>query len=168
MAESTKDYKKFKYMGGNRRVSKQRVETLAKSMALFPEIFPVRPILVNERFEIIDGQHRYNAAKKMGIPVWYEVAEGIGQKEALHLNQNQANWTLIDYARSYAYSGNPDYKEYLRVLEAHPSFPTHIIMGYIGGNLRNNAARFRSGEFKASTVAIGEVFLDYLKDVAQY
>lgn len=168
MAQSTTDYKKFKYMGGNRRVSKKRVDTIAKSMALHPDIFPIRPILVNEKFEIIDGQHRYNAAKKLGIPVWYDVAEGIGQDEALQLNQNQANWTLLDYARSYAHAGKVDYKDYLKVLEAHPGFPSHIIMQYIGGNKKNNAAKFRSGEFKASTIVIGEVFLDYLKDIAQY
>lgn len=155
-------------MGGNRRISKLRVQTLGRSMAEHPDIFPIRPILVNEKFEIIDGQHRYTAAKQLGIPVYYEVAEGISQDEALVLNQNQANWTLIDYARSYAHAGLQPYKNYLRVLEKHPGVPTHIVMGYIGGNAMNNAARFRRGDFKDSTLAIGEVFLDYLKDVAEY
>lgn len=168
MAQSTKDYKMFHYMGGNRRVSKKRVDTIALSMAAHPDIFQHRPILVNEKYEIIDGQHRYNAAKKLGVEVWYETAEGISHEEALVMNQNQANWTLIDYARSYAYAGKQDYKDYLKVLESHPGFPTHVIMMYIGGNAQNNATRFRKGDFKASTLAVGEVFLDYLKDIAQY
>jgi hypothetical protein len=168
MAQQTTDYKMFKLMGGNRRISKRRVDTIGRSMALHPEIFKIRPILVNEKFEIIDGQHRFNAAKKLGIPVWYEIAEGIGHDEALQLNQNQANWTLIDYARSYAHAGLQDYKDYLKVLENHPGFPTHIIMQYIGGNKKNNASEFRAGQFKATTIVIGEVYLDYLKDVAQY
>lgn len=168
MAESTTDYKQFKYMGGNRRVSKKRVTNLAASMALHPEIFKIRPILVNDKFEIIDGQHRFNAAKQLGVPVFYEVVKGIGQDEALALNQNQANWTLIDYARSYAHSGLQPYKNYLKVLQDHPGVPTHVVMSYIGGNAQNNATMFRQGKFKDSTLAIGEVFLDYLKDVAQY
>lgn len=155
-------------MGGNRAVNKLRVQHIAKSMALHPEIFPLRPILVNDKFEIIDGQHRYNAAKMLGIPVWYEVAEDIGQEQALIINQNQQTWNVMDYAKAYAYAGNDDYKEFIRVVKEHPHVPKHIIINYIGGNNKNNMRRFRAGEFKAVTLLVGKVFLDYLEDVAEY
>ena len=36
------------------------------------------PIIVNENYEIIDGQHRYSASKELGLPIRYIVGEGYG------------------------------------------------------------------------------------------
>lgn len=167
MAESTKDYKKFKLLHGNRRIDKHHVTKIGESMALYPEIFKIRPILVNDAFEIIDGQHRYYAAKELGIPVWYEKGGDIKTEDAVIINQNQRNWSVLDYARSYAARGNNNYKEFLRVHEEHPLAPMRVVMRYIGGPSKNKAGAFRSGEFEVVTLAVGEVYLEQLEELIE-
>lgn len=167
MAESTTDYSKFHILLGNRRVNKAHVGNLAKSMALYPDLFAIRPILVNKQFEVIDGQHRLQAAKNLGVPVWYEVGGDIKTEDAVILNEHQRNWTALDYARSYAARGSEDYKEFLRAHEAHPLVPLHVIMRYLGGPSKDQMSNFRRGDFKSITADIGEVYLEMLEELIE-
>ena len=63
---STNDYLKFKTLKGNRNVNKLHVRRLKES---FKEAYLLSPIIVNQNFEIIDGQHRFEAAKSMELPI---------------------------------------------------------------------------------------------------
>ena len=56
----TNDYNTFKVMPGNRPVNKLHVRRLSKSME---EKHLMSPILVNEKMQVIDGQHRLEAQK---------------------------------------------------------------------------------------------------------
>ena len=58
---STTDYAKFKTLQGNRDVNKLHVSRLKES---FKTAYLLSPIVVNQYYEIIDGQHRYEAAKE--------------------------------------------------------------------------------------------------------
>lgn len=167
MAESTTDYKKFKLLGGNRRIDRAHANNIGRSMALYPEIFKIRPILVNDRFEIIDGQHRYYAAKELGVPVWYEKGGDIKTEDAVVINQNQRNWQAMDYARSYAARGNEDYKAILRIKDEHPLIPLYALMRYMGGPAGNLAETFRQGKFKIVTGIIGETYLEQLEELVE-
>ena len=64
----TTDYDAFKRVLGNRKVLEDRV---SKILASFDKIgyIPV-PIIVNEKFEVIDGQGRLEACKRRGLPRW--------------------------------------------------------------------------------------------------
>lgn len=53
----TKDYMRFKRIKGNRKLYPGHVEYLRQVLLDKPDMLSYNPILVNERFEIIDGQH---------------------------------------------------------------------------------------------------------------
>ena len=72
---ATTDYGKFKILITNRIVIDKVVKKLVKSMLESGWIGA--PIVVNERMEVIDGQHRIAAAERIGIPVHYIVMEGL-------------------------------------------------------------------------------------------
>lgn len=167
MAEQTTDYKQFKLMPGNRRVVKAHVKNLAQSMALYPEIFQLKPILVNKHYEVIDGQHRLAAAKQLKVPVWYEKVGDVGANEAVIINNNQRNWSMLDYARSYAAFGNEEYKAFLRIRDKFPTLPIYTIMRYIGSKMASGSVKFRNGEFKADMIQTGEVYLEMLDELAE-
>lgn len=98
----TDDYSKFKRLEGNRNV--KSVKKILDSLDSVGYV--LSPILVNEKFEVIDGQHRLEAFKKRGLPIHYMMQEGIGLKECQNLNTGQSNWTTMNYISSYAESGD--------------------------------------------------------------
>ena len=56
----------FKKIKGNRIVNKSNLNAIITSME---QQQLVSPIMINEKFEIIDGQHRFEACKELGLPV---------------------------------------------------------------------------------------------------
>lgn len=101
----TDDYDFFKPLKGNRDVG--NVKAIQKSIEDVG--YMLDPILVNEKHEVVDGQHRLEALKTMGIPVKFMIQEGIGLKECQAMNTGQRNWGALDYIKSYAVTGNANY-----------------------------------------------------------
>lgn len=104
----TNNYDKFKHLDGNRRVLAERAAKIKKSIQDHGYI--LSPIIVNEKFEIIDGQGRHQALKELGLPIDYIVVNGAGLKECVAMNLNQSNWKTIDFIRSYAEQGKANYQ----------------------------------------------------------
>jgi len=115
----TSDYNKFKFMSDNRVINMMHLRRLEQS---FREHYLCSPIIVNEKHEIIDGQHRYKAAINTGLPVYYIVMPGYGLKEVQILNTNQANWKKIDYLHSYVKEGVKPYLEFQKFMDDFPDF----------------------------------------------
>jgi ParB-like nuclease domain len=169
MADSTKDYKKFKFLNGNRDVNQAHLKKIARSMALNPELLPVRPILVNEDFEIIDGQHRYTAAQELGLPIYYEVAKGLKATDAIDLNRNQRNWTLLDYAKAYKTEGNKNYSLFLEFVEEFKGISPSTIMVFMrGGQSQGMGGRFRAGEFIVADEELARTWLEQLNELKKF
>ena len=103
----TTDYEGFIFTDWNRDVSNARVVKMVESIKTagwLPE-----PVLVNERFEIIDGQSRVKALEKLNMPIYFCIRKGIGRKECQTLNLFQKNWSTSDYINSYIADGNVNY-----------------------------------------------------------
>lgn len=111
----TDNYKKFKKMLDNREVSKQRITSIIRSIEAVGYI--PSPIIVNEKFEVIDGQGRLAAAEQKKLPVYYVMVKGIGIDECRAMNLHQSNWTVKDFIHSYAASGNQNYINQLNLLK---------------------------------------------------
>ena len=84
----TKNYEMFEYMDSNRKINAGLVERLVKSIKEIGYI-ESRPIIVNEDMVVIDGQHRLEACKRLGIPVIYQVSNVDMSKAMIALNTNQ-------------------------------------------------------------------------------
>ena len=100
----TKDYAKFKKLKGNRQIKKnQNLEESIKNSGI------MIPIEVNEYFEILDGQNRFELAKKWNQLIPYRILDGSGIQEVIELNSTTKSWTLIDYINKYCLDGKKDY-----------------------------------------------------------
>lgn len=108
----TTDYDLFKQLLGNRdpRQEKAVIESINKVGYLFD------PILCNEKYEIIDGQNRLEAVRKLGLPVYFTIERGIGIDECRQMNIGRTNWGIEDYIYSYAEIGNQDYRRVASLL----------------------------------------------------
>jgi hypothetical protein len=104
----TQEFSIFKTFKGNRLVNRNQVESLKRAIQQ-KNLLRCRPIIVNTEMEIIDGQHRLEAAKELNIPIPYIVNPNADYRDATILNANNDNWDLNEYLRMYLEYGYPQY-----------------------------------------------------------
>jgi len=105
----TNDYSMFKIIDGNRSINKLHLRRLKKSIE---EKYITVPIIVNQKFQIIDGQHRFTAAKELGMPINYIKVNGLDLSDVHRLNTNSKNWTADSYMEGYCKLGIEEYMMY--------------------------------------------------------
>lgn len=167
----TEDYNLFKRMKGNRTVNKGQVKKLYDSIAENPSVISATPIIVNEANEIIDGQHRYEALKKLGLPIYYTVVEGLGLGDIQIINSSTKTWSPVDYAKSFAEMGNDNYGTYLefkRKYHLNHSVLLVYLTGLTRNVQRNTVVSFRKGKFVVGDKELAHKLCQYLMEVGQY
>jgi hypothetical protein len=106
---TTTDYFLFKSIEGNRNKNLLHINRLKQSMSK-NYLFTV--IIVNEKYEIIDGQHRFDVIQELKLPLNYIMCKNYGLNEVHILNQNSKTWNADDYLTGYCNLGNEDYIKY--------------------------------------------------------
>lgn len=115
----TTNYGMFKIMNDNRAVNALHVKRLIQS---FNSKHLVCPITVNEKFHVIDGQHRLAASIETKLPVYYMIVPGYGIDEVHILNANQKNWTKIDFLEMFCEQGRKPYLDLRQFMSDFPDF----------------------------------------------
>jgi hypothetical protein len=105
------DYSKFSFVVGNRQINEEKVkeyvEMLEKGYS-----HDECPILVTKKMEILDGQHRFLAAKQKNLPIFYLISKKTAESDAMiDINRSSNNWKIEDYVLSYAKRGNENYQK---------------------------------------------------------
>ena len=116
----TNDLSIFKTIDGNRVPNLQHIRRLADSIRSYG--MKCNPILVNERLEVIDGQHRLLAAKETESFVYYIIVNGYSLNEVHTLNLNQKNWVKKDFMDGYANMGVHSYIKLKKFVEKNYDF----------------------------------------------
>lgn len=98
--ETTLDYDKFRTVEGNREVDTPHVRQLAEEIAL-NDLTPYFPVLINQDWEIIDGQHRFEVCRTLTLPIYYLQVPGLDLKSVQRINTSSKRWNLRDYIQSY-------------------------------------------------------------------
>lgn len=140
----TTDYSKFKLKEDNRKISEGLVKRLKESIEQFGFI-EAKPILVNEDFEILDGQHRFRALKDLGLPIYYEKSP-IGadpEKLMITLNSTQLIWRLNNYIEHFAAKKVPCYVEFIAFEKQFNFGPSNSILIVF---LNGKATKIRKGD----------------------
>jgi hypothetical protein len=100
----TKDYAKFSFVESNREINQSNLNKIEKSIL---EIGIQVPIVVNDSYKVIEGQHRFVALRKNDMVVPYIVSTSAKESEIARLQESR-KWTALDYCRSLASKGCPD------------------------------------------------------------
>jgi hypothetical protein len=135
----TNDLSIFKQIGGNRVPNPQHVKRLKTS--IIENGMLCNPILVNEKMEVIDGQHRLLASKEAGSSVYYIILNGYSLSEVHTLNLNQKNWTKKDFMDGYADMGIESYAKLRQFVKKHEDFTFTDCIAFCS----NNTAHAPSG-----------------------
>lgn len=145
----TFDYDMFKYMHGNRKVRPNHLTKLIKS---FKDEQLLVPIIVNEKMEIIDGQHSFNAAMAVKGPIYFIIADGYGLRQVQKLNENNVNWSVDERMHSYCDSGLEDYVTY-RDFKIKYAFGHQETIALLLGSTSSFTQVFNDGNLKISNLA---------------
>lgn len=138
------DYDTFKLIEGNRPIMNGHVEKLIRSFQKYPA-YELSPILVNERMEILDGQHRFAAFKKMQVPIHYRISTDQDYEGVTHL-QVSARWGISDYLKFYASTRGGAYKA-MQDLEEKYGMPKGSAFFLIGKRSGRQCEEFRRGNY---------------------
>jgi hypothetical protein len=121
--QKTRNYAQFAMTKENREVNllalRPQHKKLRASMQRYG-FLPAHPLHVRTnggKYVVIDGQHRLAFAKEFGIDVYYVVDEA--NVDIAEVNQAQAGWRPIDYARKWSTSGRKDYADVLAFAETY-------------------------------------------------
>jgi len=165
---TTTDYSMFKSIDGNRNVNLLHINRLKKSMQ---EHYLFTVIVVNEKYQIIDGQHRYHAIRDLGMPLHYVMIPGYSLLQVQILNANSSNWSSQDYLQAYCDLGYEDYimlNEFLRKYKLNISIGASIFIGNTTGQGGLKAGApfefFKHGTLKVTDKQVkhAEKFMDML------
>lgn len=162
--QKTNDYNKFKTKQGNRDLNQLHLKRLKSSIQEM-DLLHANPILVNERFEIIDGQHRFNVCVELGKPIYYIVVKGLGLREIQVLNANSKNWKMEDYIDGYCSMGMEEYC-YLKSLINKTNLGVTVLLGlFCGAGLSGSSSEsLRDGTLLLNKRNRGLIILEWLKD----
>lgn len=165
---TTKDYSLFKPVDGNRNKNLLHLNRLKKSMS---ENYLFTILTVNENYEIIDGQHRFEIIKELGLPLNYVVCKGYGLNEVHTLNANAKTWTASDYLEGYCNLGYKDYLIYRNFKEKHGLGHNECMYLLDGGKSMGGSfalREFYTGNFKVKDLEKAENIIEKIKMIEPY
>lgn len=113
IVRETTDYNQFRLIVGNREVKEQNVKSIVNQIAQRGQTIP---ILVNERLQVIDGQHRLEACRRLNIPVKFIIDKKANLDDVVSTNIVGQKWNFEDFVNRYAIQGNADYLELQKLI----------------------------------------------------
>lgn len=145
--KQTNDYSLFSKLEGNRNINRAHYNKLKKSIK---EESLIVPIIINEKYEIIDGQNRFEAWKELNLPIPFIINRGYGLAQVQRLNSNIKNWTTKDYADCYSTLGNKHYTTYKEFKAKYDlgDYESIALLQNQKGGSGHNFENFRNGRFR--------------------
>lgn len=166
---STMQYSMFRFIDGNRDASHAaKIKKSIEEVGLL-----VCPVLINENWEIIDGQGRFTACKELNLPVYYVMQKGIGIEEVRKMNSVSSNWKTGDYVHSYT-EGTDTNECYILLENLTKQFPDFGISLVASVACQHRATytiqQIKNGEFSCTQEQYENAIrtLTYLNKFAKY
>lgn len=149
----TMAYNIFERLDGNRTMNPHHLVRLKNS---FNAKALLSPIIVNEKYEIIDGQHRFETLRSLGLPIYYIVVPGYGLEEVHILNSNSSVWKKTDYLQGYCDLGLKPYLEFRKFMQDFPAFGVQASLRILTGFKGENGKSVRNEDRTKTIIKIFE------------
>ena len=165
----TTNYDIFNKLLGNRDVSRARVAQIKKSIESVGYV--INPIIVNEKLEIIDGQGRHQALAELGLPIYFQIADGAGIRECISMNIKMKNWGFMDYVISYKNRKYKDYVTLFNTIKQYKSINPPNVAGILGSCMssgHNFNQIIQEGLFKVKNYKKAILTLDFISANMEY
>ena len=169
--QRTHDLDQFKSLVGNRPISKAHINKLIRSISKDNQL-NLHPIIINLNNEVIDGQHRLECAKRLGLEIFFIKADEITDEHLVTCNVNQKSFEVDNFIEYFAIKHrNPDYIS-LREMMKTSGLKPKAILTLLTGSVTQNVLEFvKTGKFRLPSVsdnkdivALYDQFILYCKD----
>ena len=121
---TTNNYSLFSFIKGNRDINKGNVVKIIDSIRKYGYDYD-NPIEVDSEFRIIDGQHRFEALKELGLYIPYVIKDFLGLNYLITKNSAVKAWTYFDMIKSFA---TLNYVEYVYIQNCYNSGLNKTVM----------------------------------------
>jgi hypothetical protein len=127
-------------------------------------------IIVNEKYEIIDGQHRFEVIQELQLPLHYIICSGYGLAEVHILNANSKTWNADDYLDGYCKLGYKDYLIYADYKKKYGIGHNECmnLLNNSGAMNGNYAKDFYEGTFKVKNLILAESYMERILMIEPY
>jgi len=160
-------YEDFVFLNRNRSIKENHVKELVNAIIRDNRLH-LNPIKVtisihknNVVYSILDGQHRFKAAKILNVPIYFIINENVNEY-AIPDDQISKKWTYSDWYNYYMGIGNKSFIELDKLMIEHDFQLTEIfciIKSF--DTTRDGGKKFREGKIEFSEELIE--FLDYIR-----
>lgn len=158
----TDNYSLFGYIRGNREISSSNLKKVTESLK--KRRIKETSILVGyvpddkdgKIFHILDGQHRFESCKKLGLPISFVVYEDYNPSDMDKslgvielLNTASKTWDVSNFMISKATIGNVNYQRYAELYNKYSI--EHEVVFYIFAEItkkKTNFNEFKEGKFE--------------------
>jgi hypothetical protein len=158
---NTTDYAIFKNIASNREIDMQHVAKLTHSI-VEKNLLQINPIIVDSEFNVIDGQHRLEAAKILKVPIFYIESSELTDIDMHRINSNMKNWTNMDFVNYWTIKKQPGFDVLSRMINKYPHIPFTSMMQLLSDDLRRDTKSLRSGIVDVSEIKRAERVISQL------
>jgi len=157
------EYNAFKYIIHNRDLKESHVLKLMDSIKN-KNLLKIQPCIISESNEIIDGQHRIEAAKRLEIPFYYIKSCDINESDIITLNNIKMSWSVIDFINFYASKNHETYKIVLDLINRYPDISLKSVLACVSPTGKNPISDIKSGKIRCLPIEKINKFMDILSD----
>ena len=157
----TTDYNLFKFYEQNRPVGSNK--TIVKSIKEI-NLTPYNPIIVNSDFYIIDGQNRFEACRKLDLPIYFVILPKQYDTDLamITLNKHQDMWRQEDFLHFHATEQGGCWKDLEEFDKAHKLGISNSVVIYPLKFI--NASQLKMGTVKFEKNTLAESIVEFLND----
>jgi hypothetical protein len=127
---------------------------------------------VNRDFYVIDGQHRLEAAKSLGVEIFYIQSDNINDLHVIECNVNQKSWEVENYIDYFAIKERKEeyvqLKDMLKSSGLKPKALLTLILGVVSTNildfLKTGKFQFPKKDNSSEILCFYFDFMAYSKD----
>lgn len=166
--EKTKDYGIFKTLTGNRDLEKNHVSRLSESIIKDNQLC-LHPIIVNDEFYVVDGQHRLEVAKKLNLEIYFIRSNKVTDEHLILSNVNQKKWDIKNYINLFALKNKNE--NYIKIKQLMNSLDLNIkpLFTLLLGKINNMTLDFlKLGTFQFPQNVSFENICDHYQDFIEY
>ena len=166
---TTTNYDQFKFVFGNREINDANLQRIRKSVETDGALIFI--MVVNDKMEIIDGQHRFIVWREKELPINYIIKNGYGLPQVHTFNQNTKNWGLNEFMESYVNMKYKDYEMYKFFKKKYKFGHAETMALLTNGTNQQNSNQydnFRKGKFKIKSYASAINTAEKVYDFEQY
>lgn len=169
--ERTQEYDRFKILSGNRPLDRTHLKKLKASIEKSNHL-NLHPVIVNQNFEVIDGQHRLQCARELGVEIFFIKSDTVADTHLIECNVNQKSFECENYIAYFAIKErNPEYiqlKEMIKASGLKPKALLTLILGVFSSSLleflKTGKFRFPKAEDPSQVLQFYLDFIAYAQD----